>query len=153
MFGKTTHPLVWTSLKLFHFVYSSLRYVTKMFCVLMWTWSFQNNIGKGKLTRFICSIKSWTGSFERARLESNGYEIYQNAKWRCQVRVVTKISRCRVNTTSRRGIKQVWISFGSIFLLFSYATSRGSARPTALSRFHSWGFCSYRSVSCDFKDN
>ena len=123
MFGKTTHPLVWTSLKLFHFVYSSLRYVTKMFCVLIWTWSFQNNIGKGKLTRFMCSIKSWTGSFERARLESNGYEIYQNAKWRYQVRVVTKISSCRVNTTSRRGIKQVGIFLVIFFLALAFATS------------------------------
>ena len=34
-------------------------------------------------------------------------------------RVVTKISSCRVNTTSRRGIKRLGISFGSIFLLFS----------------------------------
>ena len=30
-------------------------------------------------------------------------------------RVVTKISSCRVNTTSRRGIKRLGISFGSIF--------------------------------------
>ena len=34
-------------------------------------------------------------------------------------RVVTKISSCRVNTTSRRGIKWLGISFGSNFLLFS----------------------------------
>ena len=47
-------------------------------------------------------------------------------------RDVTKISHWRVNTTSRQGIKQQGISFGSIFLLFSYATSRGSPRPTAL---------------------
>ena len=40
-------------------------------------------------------------------------------------RAVTKISSCRVNTTSRRGIKQLGISFGSIFLLFSYESSRG----------------------------
>ena len=40
-------------------------------------------------------------------------------------RVVTKISSCRVNTTSRRGIKQLGISFGSIFLLFSNKSSRG----------------------------
>ena len=32
-------------------------------------------------------------------------------------RVVTKISNCWVNTTSRRGIKQPEISFGSIFQL------------------------------------
>ena len=41
------------------------------------------------------------------------------------VRVVTKISSCRVNTTSRRGIKRLGISFGSIFLLFSNKSSRG----------------------------
>ena len=41
-------------------------------------------------------------------------------------RVVTKISSCRVNTTSRRGIKQLGISFGSIFLLFSNKSSRGA---------------------------
>ena len=41
------------------------------------------------------------------------------------IRVVTKISSCRVNTTSRRGIKQLGISFGSIFLLFSNKSSRG----------------------------
>ena len=40
-------------------------------------------------------------------------------------RVVTKISSCRVNTTGRRGIKQLGISFGSIFLLFSNKSSRG----------------------------
>ena len=34
-------------------------------------------------------------------------------------RVVTNFSSCRVNTTSRRGIKQLGISFGSIFVLFS----------------------------------
>ena len=40
-------------------------------------------------------------------------------------RVVTKISSSRVNTTSRRGIKRLEISFGSIFLLFSNKSSRG----------------------------
>ena len=40
-------------------------------------------------------------------------------------RVVMKISSFRVNTTSRQGIKQLGISFGSIFLLFSYESSRG----------------------------
>ena len=33
-------------------------------------------------------------------------------------RVVTEISSCRVNTTSRRGIKRLGISFGSIFFYF-----------------------------------
>ena len=41
------------------------------------------------------------------------------------VRVVTKISSCRVNTTSRRGIKRLGISFGSIFPLFSNKSNRG----------------------------
>ena len=41
------------------------------------------------------------------------------------IRVVTKISSCRVNTTRRRGIKRLGISFGSIFLLFSNKSSRG----------------------------
>ena len=40
-------------------------------------------------------------------------------------RVVTKISSCWVNTTSRRGIKRLGISFCSIFLLFSDKSSRG----------------------------
>ena len=40
-------------------------------------------------------------------------------------RVVTKISSCRVNTTSRRRIKWLGISFGSIFLLFSNKSRRG----------------------------
>ena len=40
-------------------------------------------------------------------------------------RVVTKISSSRVNTTSRWGIKQLRVSFGSTFLLFSFESSRG----------------------------
>ena len=40
-----------------------------------------------------------------------------------EIRVVTKISSCRVITTSRRGIKRLGISFGSIFLLFSNKSS------------------------------
>ena len=35
-------------------------------------------------------------------------------------RVLTKISSCRVNTTSRWGIKQLGVSFCSVFLLFFY---------------------------------
>ena len=38
---------------------------------------------------------------------------------------VTKILCCRLNTTSRQGIKWQGISFGSIFLLFSYESSQG----------------------------
>ena len=40
-------------------------------------------------------------------------------------RAVTKISSCQVNTTSRRGIKHLGISFGPIFLLFSYESNMG----------------------------
>ena len=39
---------------------------------------------------------------------------------------VTKISSGRVNATSRRGIKQLGISLDSIFLPFSYESSRGA---------------------------
>ena len=42
---------------------------------------------------------------------------------------VIEISSCQVNTTSRWGIKQLGISFGSIFLLFSCGSSKGP---------HSW---------------
>ena len=40
-------------------------------------------------------------------------------------RTVSKISSCRVITTSRWGVKQLANSFASIFLLFSYRRSRG----------------------------
>ena len=45
---------------------------------------------------------------------------------------VTRISSCRVNTISRQGIKQLGISFGSVFILFSYESSRGHVH-------NSWG--------------
>ena len=38
-------------------------------------------------------------------------------------RVATKTSSYRVNITSRQGIKQLGISFGSTFLLLSYESS------------------------------
>ena len=47
-------------------------------------------------------------------------------------RAVTKISGCQVNKISRRGIKQLGISFGSIFLLISYESSRGNPQPPTL---------------------
>ena len=46
-------------------------------------------------------------------------------------REVTNISSCQVNTTSTWGIKQPGISFGSIFLLFSYESSRGKSPAPA----------------------
>ena len=54
------------------------------------------------------------------------------------IRVVTRISSCRVNTTSRRGIKQLGVSFGSIFLLFSIESNRGHVNS---SRRKSPGSC------------
>ena len=42
-------------------------------------------------------------------------------------RAVTKISSFWVNTTSRQGIKRLGVSFGSIFLLFSYKSSWGKS--------------------------
>ena len=41
-------------------------------------------------------------------------------------RAVTKISSCRVKTTSRQGMKELRISFGYIFLLFSSHSTGGS---------------------------
>ena len=38
---------------------------------------------------------------------------------------VTKISSCRVNITTRQGIKQLGISFGFIFVVFPYESSHG----------------------------
>ena len=42
-----------------------------------------------------------------------------NVAKKVMARVVTKISSCQVNATSRQGIKQLGVSFGSVFLLFS----------------------------------
>ena len=47
-------------------------------------------------------------------------------------RVVTKISGCQVNTTRKRGIKQLGISFDSIFLLFSNESSWGKSLAPGL---------------------
>ena len=38
---------------------------------------------------------------------------------------VIKFSSSRVNATNKQGIKQLGISFGSIFLLFFFALARG----------------------------
>ena len=40
-------------------------------------------------------------------------------------RVVTKMSSGQINTTRRRGINQLGVSFGSTFLLFSFESSQG----------------------------
>ena len=46
-------------------------------------------------------------------------------------RVVTKISSFQANTKSRRGIKQLGIFFPSIFLPFSFESSRGATLMVA----------------------
>ena len=48
---------------------------------------------------------------------------------------VTKISSCWVKTTSRRGIKQLAISFSAMFLVFSYESSLGHSSYTVVT----WG--------------
>ena len=48
------------------------------------------------------------------------------------MRVVTKISSCQANTKSRRRIKQLGVSFLSIFLLFSFESSQPLLLVTAL---------------------
>ena len=44
---------------------------------------------------------------------------------RAVTRAVSKISSCWVNTTSRRGIRQLVFSFGSIFFLFPMKVTGG----------------------------
>ena len=53
------------------------------------------------------------------------FDVEPHANLKYSIRVVTKISSCRVNTTSRKGIKRPGISFGSMFLLFSNKSSQG----------------------------
>ena len=55
-------------------------------------------------------------------------------------RVVTKISSCQVNTTSRRGIKQLGILFGSIFFYFPIKVAGENPRPPALNDNPAWAF-------------
>ena len=71
-----------------------------------------------------------SGAFIMVFFSKPKFQKYMNIreKYRhvyTEVRVVTKISSCQVNTTSRLGIKQLGISFGSIFRLFSYENSGG----------------------------
>ena len=63
---------------------------------------------------------------DKRRLTSYEAQPFSSNVWKHPGRrAVTEISSCYVNTTSARGIKQLGISFGSIFLLFSYGSSRG----------------------------
>ena len=53
------------------------------------------------------------------------------------IRVVAKISGCRVNAISRRGIEQLGSSFGSIFLLFPRRVA-GAHAHTCSSQGNTW---------------
>ena len=72
---------------------------------------------KDLYTVLLSPITRFTSSMSVSGIQMSFFSTYS--------RVVTKISSCRVNTTSRRGIKRLGISFGSIFLLFSNKSSRG----------------------------
>ena len=82
------------------------------------------------LVYFKSAVKYMARVFATLRLQGRpGHDSCQRALWDCFgehiFRVVTKISSCRVNTTSRWGIKRLGSSFGSIFLLFSNKSSQG----------------------------
>lgn len=49
----------------------------------------------------------------------------RNEKLVTLCRAVIKISHCQANDTSRRGIEQLGILLGSIFLLFSHRSRQG----------------------------
>ena len=70
-----------------------------------------------KLNNFIQAIST--------KLKPFFLKFIQNRPLLLSHSVVTKISSCWVHTTSRRGIKQLGISCGSIFLLFSNKSSQG----------------------------
>ena len=56
-------------------------------------------------------------------------DVFSVMKWRpeiCLQFAGYKISRCRVNTTRRQPIKQLGMSFGSMFLLFPNENSHGA---------------------------
>ena len=73
----------------------------------------------------LCKKKSLAIIIRRMKKEWQKNALFlPMLRYRYMYRDVTKISSCRVNTTSRQGIKQLGISFGSIFLLFSYESSR-----------------------------
>ena len=63
----------------------------------------------------------WEGEWIFSGITQSCSQLEKNT-----ARAVTKIC-CWVNTTRRLGIKQVRISFGSIFLLFSYESSWGKS--------------------------
>ena len=97
-----------------------------------WKKNFQNSAFMKSVQNVFDRYSIWSVVFPNLGLEI-ALKLFTKILWRTHdrksytwPRVVTKISSCRVNTTSRRGIKQLGISFGSTFLLFSHKISRGS---------------------------
>ena len=72
---------------------------------------------------------------QERRFQGAGVKIHKNSRgsksfrW-CIFRVVTNTSSCRVNTTSKWGIKQLGISFGSIFFYFPLKVAGGHVRSS-----------------------
>ena len=71
-----------------------------------------------------------SGAFIKVFVSKPKIQKYMNIREKCrhaytEVGVVTKNLSYRVSTTSRLGIKQLGVSFGPIFLLFSYESSWG----------------------------
>ena len=62
----------------------------------------------------------------RPRFPFEVSEVIKKIYVKSTITAVAKVSSCRVDTTSRQGIKLLGISFGSIFLLFSFGSSRGA---------------------------
>ena len=106
-----------------HFV---LRLVCLTFCEKM---QFRNkgfgNYSNRDIKKFIPDLKKTTTTIIIATTKTKTKADKFEALAPNSFRAVSKILSCRVNTTSRRRIKQLEISFGSIFLLFSYESSRG----------------------------
>ena len=127
---------------------------------------------KGEYFSWSCHF--WNMSKHYLEIQSSGYISYSfpiMTRYRLLYTIfmccgwlfmsdVNKISSSRVNTTNKQGIKQLGIPFGSIFSSIFLRPSQGprSYQPgeipgprlliTALSRFYTCGYCSYRSVSC-----
>ena len=96
-------------------------------CSLLWSFSFV--IFSGRRWSYVHGIqKRNENSFWQHCSTGNDWfcvSLFDFQSLKHLIRVVTKILSCRVNTTSRRGIKRLGISFGSIFLILSNKSSRG----------------------------
>ena len=80
---------------------------------------------KCRLTIIVSLTTTHTGKQALVTCKNFSAKVKERKAGKNNGSVVTKISSCRVNTTSTWGIKQLGISFGSIFRLFSYDSSQG----------------------------